>query len=66
MQMAEFILRWDLRPCWVNGKKALFHSWGQPQAIVEYEDGTVGLVMPCEVKFADEMVSQYTYDDRRL
>ena len=66
----------EYRPCWVNGKKALFHRWvnsakaqlpyGQKanensryyqfrstRGLVEYEDGTVELVPPTEIQFAD-------------
>lgn len=60
---------WDLRPCTVQGKKALFHTWGaQPHVvmigntsspiaytygIVEYEDGTVDKVNPIDIKFCE-------------
>lgn len=66
----------EYRPCWVAGKKAIFHRWvnaanpslpkGQDaseatryfqhrstKALVEFEDGTVDLVWPYSVKFAD-------------
>lgn len=66
----------QLRPCWVNGRKALFHRWvnnahpvlprgaelnennryfqfRRTEALVEYEDGTVGRIYPDAVQFAD-------------
>ena len=66
----------EYRPCYVNGRRGLFHRWansarpqlprGQEpgenaryfqfrstQAIVEFEDGTVDLVWPRDIQFAD-------------
>ena len=66
----------EYRPCYVNGRRGLFHRWAniaRPQlpkgqepgenaryfqyrnthAIVEFEDGTVELVWPRDIKFAD-------------
>lgn len=65
----------EYRPCYVNGRRGLFHRWAniaRPQlpkgqepgenvryfqyrnthAIVEFEDGTVELVWPRDIKFA--------------
>lgn len=54
-----------LRPCIADGKKARFHRWsghseiiegGVMQwtaAIVEYEGGQIGVVMPCDIRFTD-------------
>lgn len=56
----------ERRPCYVDGRKAMFHQWVQDAprlssvgslvstlGIVEYEDGTVELVEPQAIKFAD-------------
>lgn len=64
----------EYRPCYANGKKALFHRWSakseivEPSAmigghnggvlfwtvaIVEYQDGTVGEVLPTDIRFCD-------------
>lgn len=60
----------DYRPCYVNGKKALFHKYIETtnivlnkvtQAIVEYEDGQVGIVLPASIKFCDNLISQYAF-----
>lgn len=52
----------EYRACYVRGKKALFHRWGDkvrvyPEqmsntvGIVEFEDGTVDEVFPREIRF---------------
>lgn len=66
----------EYRPCYVNGRRALFHRWAnsaRPQlpkgqepgenaryfqfrsthGLVEFEDGTVDLVWPRDIQFAD-------------
>jgi hypothetical protein len=66
----------DYRPCYVNGRRALWHRWvntARPQlpkgqepdenaryfqfrsthGLVEYEDGTLELVWPRDIQFAD-------------
>jgi len=77
MLPTQYIVREnEYRPCYVRGKKALFHRWAndaKPQlpdgetpgenaryyqfrstkAIVEFEDGGIGLVWPNQVVFAD-------------
>ena len=60
----------DIRPCVVQGVRALFHGWAEMEkphfedgkqtgrwravnAVVELEDGSVKMVMPDKVHFAD-------------
>ena len=51
----------DYRPCYIGDKKALFHTWGtydngytaDKLGLVEYEDGTMGCVLPQAIKFCD-------------
>ena len=66
----------EYRPCYVNGRRALFHRWAnsaRPQlprgaepgenaryfqyrsthGLVEYEDGTMDMVWPRDIQFAD-------------
>lgn len=56
----------DYRPCYVNGKKALFHKWtnndiGCARGIIEYEDGTIDIVVPYEIKFCDYKLNEYAF-----
>lgn len=45
----------ECRLCSVKGRKALFHRWTTysitDAAIVEYEDGTVNIAQPTDIKF---------------
>ena len=56
--MSEIIVKPELRPCYVDGKKALFHKWVtdgtlDTLALVEYENGRVAKVDTRYFKFAD-------------
>lgn len=58
-------IEFEKRPCYVEGKKAIFHYWTQDKetfgdyyregsfGIVEFEDGHVELVIPNKIVFAD-------------
>jgi hypothetical protein len=58
-------IKMECRPCFVNGKKAMFHKWVESSqqlgnysfretfALVEYEDGTVKKEPLDNIKFAD-------------
>lgn len=54
------------RPCFVDGKKALFHRWTAynviDYAIVEYEDGTVDIVHPQSIRFVSGKFKEYSFD----
>lgn len=62
-------VKMELRPCYVDGKKALFHKWitinngftENTQAIVECENGTVETVDPTRIKFADNKLNEYAF-----
>lgn len=53
----------EYRPCWVKGRKALFHRWEEKTdqtiygtvkltlAIIEYEDGSIHEAYPYEITF---------------
>lgn len=97
-------IKTELRPCYIDGKKALFHRWNKRTdillqsknimssndleivtrkaresnnvpsflfskmitnlyAIVEYEDGTVGEVEPNMVRFCDDMMQNYDFEE---
>ena len=45
------------RPCEVDGRPALFHRWVEEydlSALVEYQDGTIDLVRPDQIRFVKE------------
>lgn len=67
----------EYRPCYINGRRALFHRWinsahpvlpkgmdasnekarffqyRSTRALIEYEDGTLELAWPSDIRFAD-------------
>lgn len=61
----DITIKTERRPCFVNGKKAIWHKWvergevlngyslRESFALVEYEDGSVKEEYPQDVKFAD-------------
>lgn len=57
--MAALDIRYPLRPCFVNGEKALFHIWTEvsdPRSIVgiiELMDGSVKTAEPTTIRFVD-------------
>lgn len=74
----------DLRPCLVNGKKALFHRWdehaevippsplvggtngGQVRVLfglIEDENGQVIRVNPTCIRFLDNKIQEYCFDN---
>lgn len=53
-------IKQSLRPCIVNGQKALFHCWENNSytfGIIEREDGTVHECYPDEIRFVDNAFS---------
>ena len=75
MARLEFIN--ELRPCYVNGDKCLFHTWEQYKncvvsreisgirGIVEFENGEVQRVEPYMIHFCDskEKMIQYNWGE---
>lgn len=76
----------EYRPCYVEGKKALFHKWEDRSeivspsimkgghaggvirgtiAIVEFENGVVGEVYPHKIKFADNLIKEYAFNEEK-
>lgn len=61
----------EVRPCYVEGKKALFHKFSHEKspifndeydfAIVEYEDGKIDKVSPKKITFCDGKINQYAF-----
>jgi len=54
----------ELRPCMVNGVKALFHKYIESDALVEYEDGTLDLINYKSIKFIDNKHKEYCWEEK--
>ncbi len=65
--MGDIVIRRELRPCKVrceNGeRKALFHKWGEPLGIVEFEDGAIAQVEPERIRFIDDRFIEYMFPE---
>lgn len=48
----------------VNGVKALFHKYIESDALVEYEDGTLDLVVYKNIRFIDKKHQQYCWEEK--
>lgn len=68
----DFIIKPELRPCIVNGQKALFHQWIKakdilqseyPKGIIEYKNGQVATVGYYDIKFIDNKITEYSFDN---
>ncbi len=74
----------EYRPCYVYGKKALFHRWIDKSeiiapsimkgghaggvirgtcGIVEFENGVICEVYPYKIKFADNKIKEYAFNE---
>lgn len=59
MANGDITIRRETRPCYVDGRKAIWHQWvdvpadGDALALVEYENGKVEKVGTRYFKFAD-------------
>lgn len=63
----------ELRPCIVNGKKALFHLWIKKKDIVmqseyinglvEFIDGTVEEIRADKIRFCDSKIKEYCFEE---
>lgn len=60
------------RPCYIKGKKALFHKYIETtdillkettHALVEYEDGQVDKVVPTLIKFCDNKIKGFVFKE---
>lgn len=66
--MQNIEINFELRPCIVtkNGKKkkSLFHRWSVFNlAVVEYEDGSVDEVCPAQIRFVDNKIKGYAFEE---
>lgn len=67
----DIVIRPELRPCYVNGKKALFHFWIRKkdivmqseyiEGLVEFIDGTVEEINAKNIRFCDSKLKEYCF-----
>lgn len=73
--MASFTdieIKQEKRPCYINGKKALFHLWIKKKdlimqneyvdGLVEFIDGTVEEIRADKIRFCDNKIREYIFD----
>ena len=69
--LSDITVKRELRPCLVNGTKALFHTWEhfwladvkKVFGIIETENGQVIKVNPSSIQFIDNKIENYCFDD---
>ena len=74
--MASFTdieIKQEKRPCYINGKKALFHLWIKKKdlimqneyvdGLVEFIDGTVEEIRANKIRFCDNKIREYIFDE---
>lgn len=68
---SKIYIETELRPCIVDGRKALFHKWDKERnllnqedivALVEYEDGQVDTVTRNRIKFVDNKIKEFCFE----
>lgn len=61
---SDIIIRQELRACIVYGMHGLFHKWtDRCTGIVEFEDGTVSEVNLDQIRFCDDAVKGYAWQE---
>ena len=73
MASGNLKMSFELRPCLVNGKKALFHTWEHYSVgdiknvagIIEAENGQVIKVNPTSIQFIDNKIENYCFNESR-
>lgn len=62
----------EVRPCYINGKKALFHLWVKKydifkneyfNGLVEYENGNVEEISADLIRFCDHKTREYSFEE---
>lgn len=74
--MASFTdieIKQEKRPCYINGKKALFHLWIKKKdlimqneyvdGLVEFIDGTVEEIRADKIRFCDNKIREYIFNE---
>ena len=73
MANSNITISQEYRPCMVKEKRALFHGWVHTKnllgqefevGIVEYEDGKAEEVTPNNIKFCDDKLKEYTFEEK--
>lgn len=72
MASGDIKISTELRPCLINGKKALFHLWIKKKDIVmqseyidglvEFIDGTVEEIRANKIRFCDSKIKEYVFE----
>ena len=63
------IIKQELRPCYIKGRKALFHKWSinyinhtsVEVGIIEYDNGVVTECYPHEIRFVDRKLNDFSF-----
>lgn len=73
MANGDIKISMELRPCIINGKKALFHLWIKKKDIimkseyidglVEFIDGTVEEIRADKIRFCDSKIKEYYFKE---
>lgn len=71
--LSDIKITTELRPCIINGKKALFHLWIKKKDIVmqseyidglvEFIDGTVEEIRADKIRFCDSKIKEYYFEE---
>lgn len=67
-------IKQELRPCYVDGEKALFHLWIKKRdyimhneyvnGLVEFIDGTIKEIQANKIFFCDNKIKEYIFEKR--
>ena len=70
----EIIVKQECRPCWVNGKKGLFHRWLVKKniitqgeyavGIIEFENGVIREINSENIFFCDRKIKEYGFNNK--
>ncbi len=73
--MGNIEIKQEVRPCYINGKKALFHLWIKKidfitknefvKGLVEFADGTVEEIEADKIRFCDYRTREFAFREVR-
>ena len=66
MANSNITISQEYRPCMVKEKRALFHGWVHTKNLLgqEFEVGIVEEVTPNNIKFCDDKLKEYTFEEK--